>query len=59
MAPAGHFQKGRSFLRMNRQEVKQAEGDIREKEDKELKEYGQMILEENGPGRRIHLLSII
>ena len=44
---------------MNRQEVKQAEGDIREKEDKELKEYGQMILEENGPGRRIHLLSII
>ena len=44
---------------MNRQEERQTEQEIREKEDRELKEYGQMTLEENGKKRKIHLLSII
>ena len=44
---------------MNRQEERQTEQEIREKEDRGLKEYGQMTLEENGKKRKIHLLSII
>ena len=36
------------FFDMNRQEERQTEQEIREKEDRELKEYGQMTLEENG-----------
>ena len=50
--------EGWSFY-MNRQEERQTEQEIREKEDRELKEYGQMTLEENGKKRKIHLLSII
>lgn len=40
-------------------EEKKKEKEIEEKKDEELKEYGQMTLEDNQYRRKIHLLSII
>ena len=44
---------------MNRQEERQTEQEIREKEDRGLKEYGQMTLEENGKKEKKFICSLL
>ncbi len=49
----------KSNNRADDQDARKDEKEIQEKDDQQVRDYGQLTLEENQGGRKIHLLSII